>query len=162
MSARAAAAPAQAACTSSVEVTVRAGASTSACLLARGVRYEVSLSPEIDVDLYQGVMQQLESVDGLRCAVLADETGTRILGHGDLTDNLAAFGAYIRDASGRTERLLPLEAVEAIDIRDNQGMLLSMRVVLPQNGLSIVLLGMGEGSIATAKKTIATGLNLPL
>lgn len=62
---------------------------------------------EIDLNLYQSVIDQLGSVAGVRAAVLADEVGSVILGHGELAENLAAFGAYIRDASTPTERLLP-------------------------------------------------------
>lgn len=114
--------------------------------------------PEIDLPMYESVMERLGSVAGLKCAVLADEVGSVILGHGDLAENLAAFGAYIRDASARTERLLPLEGVEEVDIRDKAGMLLSTRVVLQHNSLSIVLLASADASIVAAKKIINDNL----
>lgn len=114
--------------------------------------------PEIDFPLYENLMERLNSVAGLKCSVLADEVGSLILGSGELSENLAAFGAYIRDASARTERLLPLDGVEEIDIRDPAGMLLSTRVVQQKNALSIVLLASAEASIVAAKKVIDEGL----
>lgn len=116
--------------------------------------------PEIDLPMYESVIERLGSVAGLKCAVLADEVGSLVLGHGDLAENLAAFGAYIRDASARTERLLPLEGVEEVDIRDRAGMSLSTRVVLQHNSLSIVLLASADASLAAAKKVIDERLRL--
>lgn len=110
--------------------------------------------PEIDLNLYQSVIDQLGSVAGVRAAVLADEVGSVILGHGELAENLAAFGAYIRDASTRTERLLPLEGVEEVVIRDRVGVHLSMRVVVPKTALSVVLLTSAQASLAAAKKVV--------
>lgn len=114
--------------------------------------------PEIDLPKYERVIARLGSVAGLKCAVLADEVGSLVLGHGDLAENLAAFGAYIRDASARTERLLPLEGVEEVDIRDKAGMHLSTRVVLHDSALSIVLLANADASIAAAKKVLDENL----
>lgn len=116
--------------------------------------------PEIDLPMYEGIIERLGNVAGLKCAVLADEVGSLVLGHGDLAENLAAFGAYIRDASTRTERLLPLEGVEEVDIRDRAGTYLSTRVVMQQNSLSIVLLASADAALAAAKKVIDDRLRL--
>jgi hypothetical protein len=111
-------------------------------------------APEVDLAIYEALLQRLSNVAGLRSAVLADEVGSVVLGHGDLAENLAAFGAYIRDASGRTERLLPLEGVDEVEIRDTAGMVLSTRAVSQPGSLSIVLLASAEGAFAAAKKLI--------
>ena len=116
--------------------------------------------PEIDIELYQSVMDQLHGIAGLTCAVLTDDSGAAIIGHGELAENLAAFGAYIRDASTRTERLLPLDGVDMVDIRDKAGMRLSTRVVLQNTQLSIVLLAKADAAVVAAKKVIADALRL--
>ena len=117
--------------------------------------------PDIDLDRYKMVMERLGSVAGLKGAVLADEVGSLLIGTGELAESLAAFGAYIRDAGARTDRLLPLDGVEAVDIRDRAGVLLSTRVVLhdPME-LSLVFLASAEPSFAAAKKIIEDSLRL--
>jgi hypothetical protein len=117
-------------------------------------------APEVDLAMYEGLLQGLGNVAGLKCAVLADEVGSVVLGRGDLAENLAAFGAYIRDASGRTERLLPLEGVEEVEIRDTAGLILSTRAVSPPSSLSIVLLASADGALTAAKKMIDDRLRL--
>ena len=111
-------------------------------------------SPELDVERFRELLERVESVAGLKGAVIADETGTLLVGSGEHAEGLAAFGAYIRDASSRTERLLPLEGVEEVDIRDRGGMLLSTRVVSHSPSVCLVLLGAAEASLVAAKKMI--------
>lgn len=109
----------------------------------------------VDVAVYQQLIRRVGTVAGLRSAVIADETGSILVGSGDLAEELAAFGAYIRDASSRSDRLLPLDAVEEVDIRDRKGMLLSTRLVASApSELSIVLLGGNEAALVTAKKIV--------
>ena len=87
--------------------------------------------------------------------------GSLLVGSGDLAEGMAAFGAYIRDASSRTDRLLPLEGVEEIDIRDRRGMLLSTRVIShPASELCVVLLGATDASVVAAKKIVEEQLRL--
>jgi hypothetical protein len=117
--------------------------------------------PDLDLDLYRELIKRASTIIGLEGAVIADEVGSVVVGSGDLAEGLAAFGAYIRDASSRTERLLPLEGVEEVDIRDRGGMLLSTRVVLQSPAeLSLVLFGRADASIATAKKLAEEKLRL--
>jgi predicted regulator of Ras-like GTPase activity (Roadblock/LC7/MglB family) len=111
-------------------------------------------TPEIDLAIYDALLQRLGNVAGVKCAVLADDVGSVVLGRGDLAENLAAFGAYIRDASGRTERLLPLEGVDEIEIRDTAGLILSTRALPQPSALSIVLLASADAAFVAAKKVI--------
>lgn len=115
-------------------------------------------APDLDLDVYRALVERLGGANGAggaRCAVIADEVGSLLVGSGDLAEGLAAFGAYIRDASSRTERLLPLDGVEEIDIRDRRGTVLSTRLItrVPTE-LSLVLLG-NEGASVDAAKRIA-------
>lgn len=111
--------------------------------------------PEHDMNGYQELLARVESVGGLEGVVIADETGSLLLGSGELAEGMAAFGAYIRDASSRTDRLLPLEGVEEVEIRDRTGMLLSTRVVSRSpSELCLVLLGSADASLAAAKKLV--------
>jgi hypothetical protein len=121
----------------------------------------VGSMPELDLDVYQELIQRASGVAGLRGVVVADETGSVLVGSGDLADGMAAFGAYIRDASSRTDRLLPLEGVEEVDIRDRRGMLLSTRVITyGPSELCVVLLGAADASLAAAKKIVSEHLRL--
>ena len=110
---------------------------------------------------FHELLERVGSVAGLKGAVLADETGSLLLGSGDLAEGMAAFGAYIRDASSRTDRLLPLEGVEEVEIRDRRGMLLSTRV-LPHSPseLCLVFLGSADASIVAAKNIVEEHLRL--
>jgi hypothetical protein len=116
--------------------------------------------PDIDIELYRSVVTQLGTIAGLKAAVIADEVGSLLVGNGDLAEGLAAFGAYIRDASARTDRLLPLEGIDEVDIRDLNGSLLSTRVILQKAQLSLIVLCSGEASMAAAKKLAADTLRL--
>jgi hypothetical protein len=110
---------------------------------------------DVDIEAYRSVVDRVAAVGGIRGAVLADEVGSVLLGRGELADGLAAFGAYIRDASSRTERLLPIESVMEIDIRDRKGMVLSTRVVTPGPGtLSVVFLGTLGNAVNAAKRIV--------
>ena len=62
---------------------------------------------DVDLDAFRSIIDRARSVAGMRGIVIADELGTVLVGSGELSDSLAAFGAYIRDASARTDRLLP-------------------------------------------------------
>ncbi|MBX3198604.1 MAG: hypothetical protein KF894_10760 [Labilithrix sp.] len=116
---------------------------------------------DVDVDAYRELIARVSDVDGLEGAVLADEMGSLLVGAGELAEGMAAFGAYIRDASARTERLLPLEGVEEVDIRDRQGRRLSTRVVAHAPAeLCLVVLGSSEASLATAKAVVDEHLRL--
>jgi hypothetical protein len=111
--------------------------------------------PELDLDLYRELIERVGTVAGLRGAVVADELGSLLVGTGDLAEALAAFGAYIKDASARTDRLLPLDGLEEVDIRDRGGMLLSTRVITHASSeLCLVLLGAADASLAAAKKIV--------
>ena len=111
--------------------------------------------PDLDIAVLREIVDHAGSVAGLKSVVVADETGSLVVGSGDLAEGMAAFGAYIRDASSRTDRLLPLEGVEEVDIRDRRGMVLSTRVV-PHSAseLCLVLLGSTDGSLVAAKKVV--------
>ena len=96
-----------------------------------------------------------------RCFRPTKRVGSLLIGTGELAESLAAFGAYIRDAGARTDRLLPLDGVEEVDIRDRAGMLLSTRVVLHDPvELSLVYLASAEASGVAAKKIIEEQLRL--
>ena len=124
-------------------------------------RSDPPIPAELDITSYQELLARMESLSGLQGAVLADETGSILLGSGDLAEAMAAFGAYIRDASSRTERLLPLEGVEEVEIRDRKGMLLSTRVVPhPASELCLVLLGSADTSLVEARKMVDEHLRL--
>ena len=118
-------------------------------------------APDLDLDVYRQLVERVGGAAGLQCAVIADELGSLLAGSGELAESLAAFGAYIRDASSRTERLLPLEGVDEIDIRDRRGALLSTRVITRSpSELSLVLLGGAGASLAAAKKIADETLRL--
>jgi hypothetical protein len=111
--------------------------------------------PELDLDVYRDLIDRIGAVGGLKGAVVADEIGSLLAGGGELAEGLAAFGAYIRDASSRTERLLPLEGVAEVDIRDRNGMLLCTRVIThAPSEVSLVLLGAADASLAAAKQIV--------
>lgn len=112
-------------------------------------------APDLDIAVLREIVDRAGSVAGLKSVVVADETGSLVVGSGDLAEGMAAFGAYIRDASSRTDRLLPLEGVEEVDIRDRRGMVLSTRVV-PHSAseLCLVLLGSTDASLVAAKKIV--------
>jgi hypothetical protein len=118
-------------------------------------------APELDMEIYRELIRRVGSVAGLRGAVVADEVGSLLVGSGDLAEALAAFGSYIKDASARTDRLLPLDGVEEVDIRDRAGMLLSTRVIAhASTELCVVLLGAADVSLAAAKKVVEETLRL--
>jgi hypothetical protein len=111
--------------------------------------------PDLDLDVYQRLVERIGKSSRLTSAALTDEVGSLIFGSGELAEGLAAFGAYIRDASTRTERLLPLEGVDEIDIRDRRGSHLSTRVIVRTPvELSVVLLSSPGESLAAAKKLV--------
>jgi hypothetical protein len=115
--------------------------------------------PDLDLDVVHELVGRVGSVAGLRGVVVADEMGSVLVGSGELAEGMAAFGAYIRDASARADRLLPLEGVEEIDIRDRKGMLLSTRVVAHgPSEFCVVLLGAEDASLIAAKKIVADHL----
>ena len=110
---------------------------------------------DVDVNEFRALLERVGAVAGMKGAAIADETGSLLLGSGEHAESLAAFGAYIRDASSRTDRLLPLEGVEEVDIRDRGGMLLSTRVVSRSPAeVCLVLLGAADASLMTAKKIV--------
>jgi len=115
--------------------------------------------PDVDLERYREVMARVGQVAGMHAAIIADELGSLLVGSGEHAESLAAFGAYIRDASARTERLLPLDAVEEVDIRDRTGTHLCTRVItrLPSE-LSLVMLGAGPATIVAAKRIADEGL----
>ncbi len=124
-------------------------------------RSEPPTAAELDMGGFHELLMHVERVAGLRSVVLADETGSLLLGAGDLAEGMAAFGAYIRDASSRTDRLLPLEGVEEVEIRDRKGMLLSTRVVThPAAELCLVMLASADASLVAAKKLVEEHLRL--
>lgn len=116
---------------------------------------------DIDVDAYRDLVERVGNVAGLKAAVLADELGSLLVGSGDLAEGMAAFGAYIRDASSRTDRLLPLEGVEEVGIRDRRGTLLSTRVIShAASELCLVVLGSADASLIAAKNLVEAHLRL--
>lgn len=116
--------------------------------------------PDLNLAVYREVVERVGGLAGMRGAAVTDEVGSLLLGAGEDAEGLAAFGAYIRDASARTDRLLPLDGVEEVDIRDRGGLLLSTRVVMHAPiELCVVLLG-AEASLHMAKKVVEEGLQL--
>ena len=112
-------------------------------------------APEIDLQLYRTIIERLDVVPGVRGAVVADELGSLVVGSGELGEGLAAFGAYIRDASARTEGLLPLDVVDEIALRDKAGAIFSTRLIAAQpSELSLVLFGTGDDALAAASRLI--------
>lgn len=112
-------------------------------------------APEIDLQLYRTIVDRLDAVPGVRGAVVADELGSLVVGSGELAEGLAAFGAYIRDASARTEGLLPFDVVDEIALRDKGGAILSTRLIAAQpSELSLVLFGTGDDALAAASRLI--------
>ena len=112
-------------------------------------------APEIDLQLYRTILERLGSVPGVRGAVVADELGSLVVGSGELAEGLAAFGAYIRDASARADGLLPLDVVDEIALKDRGGAVLSTRLIAVQPAeLSLVLFGTAEDAIAAAARVI--------
>jgi hypothetical protein len=108
---------------------------------------------DVDIDPFRDMIVRIGKVAGLRAAIIADELGTVLVGSGEHAESLAAFGAYIRDATARTERLLPLDSVFEVDIRDRAGTLLCTRMILRNpSELSLVMLGAGPASIVAAKR----------
>jgi len=117
--------------------------------------------PDLNLALYRELVEKVSNVAGLRGAAVTDEVGSLLVGSGEHAEGLAAFGAYIRDASARTDRLLPLEGVDEVDIRDRAGLLLSTRVVTHAPiELCVVLLGAAGGSLTSAKRVVDEMLRL--
>jgi hypothetical protein len=124
------------------------------------------LPTDVNLDLYRMLIDRIGTVAGLRGAVVGDDVGAVLVGSGEYAEGLAAFGAYIRDASTRINGLLPLEEIEEVDLRDKGGMLLSTLVLpaggLPAgghvsqapSGLCLVLLGAAAASMIAAKKVV--------
>ena len=114
-------------------------------------QFGLTFSEPVDVE----ALRRLLTVELRPLPGIGGESG-QVLGSGDLAEGMAAFGAYIRDASSRTDRLLPLEGVEEVEIRDRNGLLLSTRVVNhPSSGeLCLVLLGSADVSVVAAKKIV--------
>ncbi len=124
-------------------------------------RSEPPSAAELDMAGFRELLERVGSVAGLEGAVLAAEPGSLLLGSGDLAEGMAAFGAYIRDASSRTDRLLPLEGVEEVDIRDRRGRLLSTRVLSHSpSELCLVFLGSADASLVAAKNIVDEHLRL--
>lgn len=112
-------------------------------------------APEIDLDAYRAMLERVERIDGVRGVVVADELGSLVLGTGELAEGLAAFGAYIRDASERTERLLPIGVIDEIALKDKTGAMLHTRLLAEQPAtLSFVVLGAGEYAVKGASKLV--------
>lgn len=112
-------------------------------------------APEIDIDAYRAMLERVSMIDGVRGAVVADELGSLVLGTGELAEGLAAFGAYIRDASERTERLLPIGVIDEIALKDKTGAMLHTRILAEQPAtLSFVVLGAGEYAVKGASKLV--------
>lgn len=112
-------------------------------------------APEIDIDAYRAMLERVEKIDGVRGVVVADELGSLVLGTGELAEGLAAFGAYIRDASERTERLLPIGVIDEIALKDKTGAMLHTRLLSEQPAtLSFVVLGAGEYAVKGANKLV--------
>jgi signal transduction histidine kinase len=110
---------------------------------------------DLDLDGFRALVDKVGAIAGLRGVALTDDVGALLAGSGEHTEGLAAFGSYIRDASSRTDRLLPLEGVEEVDILDRRGTFLSTRVVAhTPTEICLVLLGAGGASLETAKKLV--------
>jgi hypothetical protein len=110
---------------------------------------------DVDLDGFRSLVDKLGAIAELRGVALTDDVGALLAGSGEHTEGLAAFGSYIRDASSRTERLLPLEGVKEVDILDRRGTFLSTRVVAhAPTEICLVLLGAAGSSLVTAKKLV--------
>lgn len=65
----------------------------------------------------------------VRSAALTDELGFLVVGQGEHTEALAAFGAFLTDAGERARGLLPINAVQKVSIEDSAGYTLTAHAI---------------------------------
>lgn len=96
-------------------------------------------------EVLKRMVDRIARLENVRAAAVAESSGLVLAGSGELADALAAFGAYIKDAAARSDRLLPLKNTEEVTVRDSQGLVFSTQVIgQPQAELSLVTLVQGD------------------
>jgi predicted regulator of Ras-like GTPase activity (Roadblock/LC7/MglB family) len=96
-------------------------------------------------EVLKRMVDRIAKLENVRAAAVAESSGLVLAGSGELADALAAFGAYMRDAALRSDRLLPLRATAEVTVRDAQGLVFTTRLLGgPQSELALVTLALGD------------------
>lgn len=104
-------------------------------------------------DSLQSLLNGVHSVPGMRSAVLGDELGLPIVGLGDHSSQLAAFGGFMDGISAKMSEFLPMDGVRRIHVEDEHGATVSaFPLAMGEARLVLVTLTV-DGLPATAQMT---------
>jgi hypothetical protein len=92
-------------------------------------REPIQTGPKLDPVALQRFVDDIVKTPSVRAAALTDELGFLVVGKGENTEALAAFGAYLTDAGARARGLLPLNAVQKVSVEDAAGHTLTAHAV---------------------------------
>jgi hypothetical protein len=93
----------------------------------------------------QRFVDDVARMPSVSAAALTDELGFLVVGTGDHTEALAAFGAYLTEAGARACGVLPMHAVHKVSIQDDSGITLTARTIASApNELVLVTLGVDD------------------
>lgn len=106
---------------------------------------DTSPAGSMDNASLQRFVDDVLKTPSVSAAALTDELGFLVVGGGDHTEALAAFGAYLTDAGARACGLLPMHAVHKVSIQDDSGITLTARTIASApNELVLVTLGVDD------------------
>jgi hypothetical protein len=101
----------------------------------------------------QRFVDDVVKTPSVSAAALTDELGFLVVGVGDHTEALAAFGAYLTDAGARACGMLPMHAVQKVSIQDDSGITLTARTIASApNELVLVTLGVDDKNHAQPER----------
>jgi hypothetical protein len=93
----------------------------------------------------QRFVDDVVKTPSVSAAALTDDLGFLVVGVGDHTEALAAFGAYLTEAGARACGVLPMHAVQKVSIQDDSGITLTARTIASApNELVLVTLGVDD------------------
>lgn len=101
-------------------------------------------------DVFQGVVDRVARLDSVQSVAITDPLGFVVAGCGDHVDALAAFGAFIAEASTKAETLLPFQAACEVAVRSRNGSVL-LTQALETPDLSIVLLASATDQVGSTR-----------
>lgn len=101
----------------------------------------------------QRFVDDVVKTPSVSAAALTDELGFLVVGVGEHTEALAAFGAYLTDAGARACGVLPMHAVQKVSIQDDSGITLTARTIASApNELVLVTLGVDDKNHGQAER----------
>jgi predicted regulator of Ras-like GTPase activity (Roadblock/LC7/MglB family) len=131
----------------------RAAAAAAAAPPARSANARTDL---VEPEVLEELVRRIIRLDNVRAAAVADTGGLVLAGSGELANALAAFGASMKDAATRSERLLPLKLTEEVTVRDTQGFVFSTQVLGPPEAeLALVTLAQGDVPVHEMREIVA-------